>query len=220
MPDSPKTSRSGDNADKPSLRVGEDGLTRCAWPNTPLYQHYHDTEWARPTFDDRDLFEKLCLEGFQAGLSWITVLKKRPRFREVFHNFDVARVAAMTDDDVARLLGDAGIIRHRGKINAAIHNAGRVLEIQQERSLADYLWSFAPPLSPTGPARLAELKSTTEASTKLSKSLKKRGFKFVGPTTMYALMQAMGMVNDHVDGCYCRDETQRAQASLRAKVLT
>ena len=190
------------------LLLGEDGVVRCFWAGAdPEYVRYHDEEWGRPTHDDHRLFEKLVLEGFQSGLSWLTILKKRPRFREVFAGFDPVKVARFGDKDVQRLLGDAGIVRHRGKIEAAIHNAKAANElVAKEGSLDAYLWSFAPPESER-PARLrlAELRAmgTTPASTRLSKDLKKRGFRFVGPTTCYALMQAMGMVDDHLEGC-CR----------------
>lgn len=191
------------------LLRGEDGLVRCAWQqNLPDYAHYHDHEWGRPVRDDLRLFEKLCLEGFQSGLSWLTILRKRENFRAAFAGFDPQRVARFDAADVERLLGDAGIVRHRGKIEAAIHNAARVLEIQREfGSLADYVWRFQPPDSER-PLRhdwdsLRAL-AQTPSSTALSKDLRKRGFKFVGPTTCYAFMQAMGLVNDHVEGCAFR----------------
>ena len=191
---------------------GDDGLVRCFWAGSdPEYQRYHDEEWGKPTHDDHRLFEKLVLEGFQSGLSWITILKKRPRFRKVFRDFDPKKVARFGEKDVERLLGDAGIIRHRGKIEAAIHNARMVSElIAKDGSLDAYLWSFAPPATER-PARfrMAELRanSTTPASIRLAKDLKKRGFRFVGPTTCHALMQAMGMVDDHIEGCFRRGAT-------------
>lgn len=189
---------------------GDDGVVRCFWAGSdPVYLRYHDEEWGKPTHDDHRLYEKLVLEGFQSGLSWITILKKRERFREVFDGFDPAKVARFGEKDVQRLLGDAGIVRHRGKIEAAIHNARATLTlIEKEGSLDAHLWSFAPPASER-PARmrLTELRamSTAPASVRLAKDLKKRGFRFVGPTTCYALMQAMGMVDDHLEGCSARD---------------
>jgi len=191
----------------------EDGLVRCPWAGSDaLYRHYHDREWGRPVTADTRLFEKICLEGFQSGLSWITILRKRERFRAVFHGFDIARVASMNEGDVERLLADPGIIRHRGKIEATINNARRALELQKEfGSLAAYFWGFETKpehrpddLSWESLRALAQ----TEASQRLSKDLRKRGFKFVGPTTCYAFMQAMGLVNDHVEGCFCRAEVE------------
>jgi DNA-3-methyladenine glycosylase I len=191
------------------LLRGEDGVVRCAWQqNLPDYAHYHDHEWGRPVRDDLRLFEKLCLEGFQSGLSWLTILRKRENFRAAFAGFDPGRVARFDAADVVRLLGDAGIVRHRGKIEAAIHNAARVLEVQREcGSFADYIWAFQPPEAER-PQRhdwdsLRAL-AQTPSSKALSKDLRKRGFKFVGPTTCYAFMQAMGLVNDHVEGCAFR----------------
>ena len=185
---------------------GDDGVVRCFWAGRePIYLRYHDDEWGRPTHDEHRLFEKLVLEGFQSGLSWLTILKKRERFREVFAGFDPAKVARFGERDVACLLGDAGIVRHRGKIEAAIHNAKATLDLaEQEGSLARHLWSFAPPPSERSKRmRLPELRamSSAPASVRLAKDLKKRGFRFVGPTTCYALMQAMGMVDDHLEGC-------------------
>ncbi|GAA2040073.1 DNA-3-methyladenine glycosylase I [Agromyces tropicus] len=181
--------------------VGDDGLARCAWgASDPEYRRYHDEEWGTPQHDPVRLFEKLCLEGFQAGLSWITILRRRPAFREAFHGFDPARVAEMTDDDVERLLGDARIIRHRGKIEATIGNAKATLAL--DGTLDELLWGFAPPPRPAPPASFAEVPATTEESIALSRRLRSLGFRFVGPTTMYALMQAMGMVDDHVAGCH------------------
>lgn len=196
-----------------------DGLPRCPWAgDDSLYRHYHDAEWGRPVVSDTRLFEKICLEGFQSGLSWITILRKRERFREVFHGFDIARVAAMTEADIERLLGDAGIIRHRGKIAATINNARRALELQAEfGSLAAYFWRFETQpehrpddLSWESLRRLAQ----TDASQRLSKDLRKRGFAFVGATTCYAFMQAMGLVNDHVEGCFCRDDVEAERNAL------
>ena len=193
------------------LILGDDGKTRCAWSDgNELYDAYHDEEWGRPTTSDAMLYEKIVLEGFQAGLAWITILRKRDRFREVFAGFDPAAVAAFAEADVLRLLDDAGIIRHRGKIEAAINNAGRALEMIEEfGSLGAYIWPIASQGPP--PASFADLPAKTDASTALSKDLKRRGWKFVGPTTMYAFMQAMGLVNDHLEGCWVRDvcETER-----------
>ncbi|BDZ53611.1 DNA-3-methyladenine glycosylase I [Agromyces marinus] len=181
--------------------VGDDGLARCAWAATDAeYRRYHDEEWGRPQHDPTRLFEKLCLEGFQAGLAWITILRRRPAFREVFHGFDPVRVAAMTEADVQRLLTDARIIRHRGKIEATITNARATLAL--DGTLDDLLWGFAPPPRAKPPASFAEVPATTPGSAELSRRLKSLGYRFVGPTTMYALMQAMGMVNDHVAGCH------------------
>jgi len=190
--------------------------TRCGWAGEdPLNRHYHDVEWGRPVLDDSRLFEKLCLEGFQSGLSWLTILRKRENFRAAFHGFDIARVATMGPNDVDRLLADPGIVRHRGKIVSAINNAARVAEIRKEfGSLAAYIWSFEP--SPGAvPQRLADLPALTVASTALSKDLRKRGFSFVGPTTCYAFMQAMGLVNDHVQSCFRRDEIEAERRALR-----
>lgn len=199
-----------DQADQiEGLRTGDDGVTRCWWcGEDALYQAYHDHEWGRPVLDDHRLFEKLCLEGFQAGLSWLTILRKRERFREVFHGFDFARVARMGPPDVERLLTDAGIVRHRGKITSTLNNARRALEVVEEHgSLAAYVWGFAPPPeerpATVDKAALRTL-SKTPSSTRLAKDLKRRGWTFVGPTTVYAFMQAMGMVNDHLEGCAFR----------------
>jgi len=192
---------------------------RCSWAGSdPLYCRYHDEEWGRPVADDTRLFEKLCLEGFQSGLSWITILRKRERFREVFHGFDIPRVAAMSAADIDRLLGDPGIIRHRGKIASTINNAARALELQREfGSLAAYFWHFEP-RPQERPARVTReavaAMPQTDASRALSKDLRKRGFSFVGPTTCYAFMQAMGLVNDHYEGCFCRDEVEALRAGF------
>jgi DNA-3-methyladenine glycosylase I len=194
--------------------VGEDGVARCWWgTSAPEYRAYHDTEWGFPVADDVRLFEKLSLEGFQAGLSWLTILRKREAFRRAFAGFRFERIARFGERDVARLLTDAGIVRHRGKIEAVINNARRAVElVEREGSLAHYVWSFAPEPR-TGPldrAALAELALTAE-STALAKDLKRRGWRFVGPTTVYAFMQAMGLVNDHLDGCAARGEAERAR---------
>ena len=194
-------------------------LQRCFWSDgSPLYDGYHDREWGWPVVDDIRLFEKISLEGFQAGLSWITILKKREAFRAGFDGFDVRKVAAYTEADVQRLLGDAGIVRHRGKIEAVIHNAGRAIELQREfGSLARYFWGYEVDVSKR-PKRLTVevLRSFTTApeAIALSKDLKKRGWKFVGPTTMYAFMQAMGLVNDHQHDCHVRSGVEDARRAL------
>ncbi|WP_395246112.1 DNA-3-methyladenine glycosylase I [Agromyces sp. MMS24-K17] len=181
--------------------LGDDGVARCAWSaNDAEYRRYHDEEWGTPLRDPVRLFEKVCLEGFQAGLSWITILRRRPAFREAFHGFDPALVAAMGEADVERLLGDARIIRHRGKIEATIANARATLAL--DVPLDELLWSFAPPPRPSAPASFAEVPAVTDESTAISRELRRRGFRFVGPTTMYALMQSAGMVDDHVAGCF------------------
>ena len=196
-----------------------DGLPRCPWAgDDQLYRHYHDREWGRPVTSDTRLFEKICLEGFQSGLSWITILRKRERFREVFYGFDIAKVAAMDETDIERLLQDVGIIRHRGKITATINNAKRALELQQEfGSLAAYFWRFETHADhrPTDLSwETLRLMGQTDASRALSKDLRKRGFNFVGPTTCYAFMQAMGLVNDHTADCFCRDEVETERNAL------
>ena len=187
-------------------------MERCGWAGSdPENVRYHDEEWGRPVTDDNRLFEKLCLEGFQSGLSWLTILKKRPQFRKQFKNFDPVKVAKMTGADVERLLQDAGIIRHRGKIESTINNASRALALQKEfGSLAAYIWRFEPTPEPA-PTIGGSLPAQTAASVALSKDLRKRGFSFVGPTTVYAFMQAMGLVNDHYAHCDCRKvcETER-----------
>jgi DNA-3-methyladenine glycosylase I len=188
-----------------SVVLGEDGLARCAWgANDPEYRRYHDEEWSTPLHGDRPLFEKMCLEGFQAGLSWITILKRRPGFRTLFHDFDPIAVAAMTSDDVERLMLDARIIRNRAKILATITNARVTLDLTADApgALDELMWSFAPPPRNAAPASFAEVPAVTPESTAMSKELRKRGFKFVGATTMYALMQSSGMVDDHVAGCF------------------
>ena len=188
-----------------SVVVGEDGLARCAWgANDPEYRRYHDEEWGTPLHGDRPLFEKMCLEGFQAGLSWITILKRRPGFRTVFHDFDPVAVAALTPDDVERLMLDARIIRNRAKILATITNAQVTLELTADApgALDELMWSFAPPARSTAPSSFADVPAVTPESTAMSKELRKRGFKFVGASTMYALMQSSGMVDDHVNGCF------------------
>jgi DNA-3-methyladenine glycosylase I len=186
---------------------GDDGLARCPWGSRdPELRRYHDEEWGSPLHGDRPLFEKLCLEGFQAGLSWLTILKRRPRFRAVFHDFDIGLVAAMTDDDVEHLMADTGIIRNRAKIEATRGNARATLALQNghDGTLDELLWSFAPqPRSEADrPDQPSAVRATTPESTALSAELRRRGFRFVGPTTMYALMQSSGMVDDHQVGCF------------------
>jgi DNA-3-methyladenine glycosylase I len=199
---------------------GDDGVVRCAWAvGDRLYRRYHDEEWGFPVADDRRLFEKLCLEGFQSGLSWLTILRKRESFRAAFSGFDFEAVARFGARDVARLLQDAGIVRHRGKIESTINNARRARELVAERgSLASFVWSFEPrpatrPRKITWPA-LRKM-ARTEASTELSKDLRRRGWTFVGPTTAYAFMQAMGLVNDHVEGCAIRARAKKARDRFR-----
>lgn len=197
--------------------AGVDGVRRCWWAGgDPLYVRYHDEEWGFPVRDDRRLFEKICLEGFQAGLSWLTILRKRENFRRAFAEFDFATVSRFKSNDVTRLLGDAGIVRHRGKIESTIQNARRALELVDEAgSLAAYFWRWEPDPA-SRPRRLTKgalMKlATTPASTALSKDLKKRGWTFVGPTTVYAFMQAMGLVNDHLEGCAVREKAEAARA--------
>jgi DNA-3-methyladenine glycosylase I len=201
------------------LVAGQDGMRRCFWASiSPEYIAYHDDEWGRPMADDRRLFEKICLEGFQSGLSWLTILRKRDNFRRAFADFDFDRVARFGEKDVARLLTDAGIVRHRGKIESVINNAERAREIVAETgSLAAFFWRFEPTES-SRPRRIDRgalgFGPPAEAAA-LSKELKRRGWTFVGPTTVYAFMQAMGLVNDHLTGCYCRDRVDRERAKFR-----
>jgi DNA-3-methyladenine glycosylase I len=194
--------------------VCADGKSRCGWcAAVPGFESYHDTEWGFPVSEDDRLFEKLSLESFQSGLSWRTILAKRENFRAAFHDFDFDRIARFTQRDIDRLLKDAGIVRHRGKIEAVINNARRAREIvEQEGSLAAFLWSYEP-----DPGRLAapQTVSTSAESIALSKDLKKRGWKFVGPTTVYAFMQAMGLINDHAEGCIIRKKVERARKAFR-----
>ncbi len=204
----------------PSVRPGPDGLKRCSWcGGAPDYVAYHDAEWGRPVLDDARLLEKLCLEGFQSGLSWLTILRKREAFRRAFAGFDRERVARFGAREVTRLLGDAGIVRHRGKIEAAIANARAACQVaEQEGSLAELVWRFEP--SPAArprrltPAAVAGLTETPESAA-LSKELKRRGFRFVGPVTVYAFMQAMGLVNDHLEGCHVREAVEAARRRVR-----
>lgn len=192
---------------------GPDGQPRCRWcAAAPEFLPYHDHEWGFPVADDRRLFEKLCLEGFQSGLSWRTILAKRENFRKAFHDFDHERVARFGARDVARLLKDEGIVRHRGKIEAAIHNAKRMRELlQREGSLAAYVWRHEPGAQERAAQRDA---STSPTSVALSKDLKKQGWRFVGPTTVYAFMQAMGLVNDHAPGCVIHARVERARQAF------
>ncbi len=194
-----------------AIALGDDGVTRCAWgDSTPEYRAYHDTEWGFPVADDVRLFEKLCLEGFQAGLSWLTILRKREAFRAAFADFEPGVVAGFGAAEVERLLGDAGIVRHRGKIESTINNARRALElVEAEGSLAAYVWGFEPDRS-LGPSAAA----TTDESRALAKDLKRRGWTFVGPTTVYAFMQAMGLVDDHAEGCAARTAAEQARAAF------
>jgi DNA-3-methyladenine glycosylase I len=197
----------------------DDGLVRCQWcAATPAYRRYHDEEWGFPVTDERRLFEKLCLEGFQAGLSWLTILNKREAFRKAFADFDAARVARFGARDVQRLLGDAGIVRHRGKIESTINNAQRLLELREQAgSLVDYAWSFEPKAA-SRPKRMTwqalRAASTSPESVAMSKDLKRRGWTFVGPTTVYAFMQAMGLVNDHIEQCRAREQALEARGKL------
>lgn len=199
--------------------TGEDGKDRCFWHgNLPDYLRYHDEEWGRPVVDDIRLFEKICLEGFQSGLSWLTILRKRENFRAAFAGFDFEKVAAFGEEDIQRCLADAGIIRHRGKIVSTINNARRAIELRREfGSLARYFWSHEPnveerPAFVDYPTIAAN--PTTPVSVRISKDLKKRGWTFVGPTTVYAFMQAMGLVNDHIEGCYCREQVEAMRSAL------
>ena len=191
--------------------LGDDGVPRCSWGDSPeIYRNYHDDEWGNPVDDDRLLFEKLCLEGFQAGLSWLTILQRRDGFRAAFHGFDIDRVAEMTESDVARLVLDTGIIRHRGKIESTINNANRAREVIEEfGSFGALVWSYEPASGGS------ILEATTDESTALSKDLKKRGFSFVGPTTAYAFMQAMGIVNDHLTECHAWEGVDEARSKFK-----
>jgi DNA-3-methyladenine glycosylase I len=204
-----------------ALALGPDGRKRCFWAvGSPLYLPYHDEEWGRPAVTDDALFERTCLEAFQSGLSWLTILRKRAAFRAAFANFEAARVAAFTSADVERLLADDGIIRNRRKIEAAVHNAGRALEvIEEEGSLATLFWRFRPARH-EAPQSRADFVATSPGSAALAAELKRRGFRFVGPTTAYALMQAGGLVNDHVVGCCVQKEVERQQLSAAHRILT
>ena len=192
-----------------------DGLVRCPWGvDPPEYRRYHDEEWGRPVVDDVRIYEKLCLEGFQAGLSWLTILRKREGFRRAFADFDPATVAGFGPDDVARLLGDAAIVRHRGKIEATIANARATLDVQQQDgSLAALVWRFEPAPGPP-PATMADLPASTAGSVALSRELRRRGFRFVGPTTVYAAMQSLGVVDDHLADCHVRAAVEEERTAL------
>jgi DNA-3-methyladenine glycosylase I len=199
---------------------GDDGKERCFWcSQSPDYIAYHDDEWGLPVVDDRLLFEKICLEGFQSGLSWLTVLRKREGFRRAFAGFDIETIARFTPAKVAQLLSDPAIIRHRGKIESVVNNARRAGELIEEcGSLASFVWRFEPPaLLRRGKVTREVLmaRSTSPDSTAMSKELRKRGWSFLGPTTAYAFMQAMGLVNDHLEGCFAREVAQRAREALR-----
>ncbi|WP_088142509.1 DNA-3-methyladenine glycosylase I [Achromobacter xylosoxidans] len=201
----------------PSLITDEQGVARCFWQ--PSMPDYHDHEWGRPVADDRRLYEKICLEGFQAGMAWITILRKREAFREAFDDFDFERVARYTERDVERLMGNAGIVRNRSKILSAINNARRAQVLAHESgSLSAWLWRHEPPAQDR-PATVDldywNGNPTSPASAALSRELKKRGWTFVGPTTMYAFMQAVGMVNDHMSGCVCRPAVEAARAGFK-----
>lgn len=197
-----------------STLVGPDGKARCQWCGTaPEFLDYHDTEWGYPVSDDQRLFEKLSLEGFQSGLSWRTILAKRENFRAAFHGFDFDRIARFTQRDVDLLLKDAGIVRHRGKIEAVINNAQRARElVKGEGSLAAFVWRYEPDGKALADPQTA---STSAESIALSKDLKKLGWKFVGPTTVYAFMQAIGLINDHIEGCVIRARVERARKGFR-----
>jgi DNA-3-methyladenine glycosylase I len=193
--------------------IGPDGKPRCRWcAAAPEFLHYHDSEWGFPVADDQRLFEKLSLEGFQSGLSWRTILAKRENFRAAFHGFDVERVARFGQRDIARLLKDEGIVRHRGKIEAVINNAQRAQElVKREGSLAAFIWRYEPDVKALAKPQSV---SITQESQALSKELKKQGWKFVGPTTVYAFMQAMGLVNDHAQDCVLSAKVERARKSF------
>ena len=206
------------NDEKSYLVTADDGVARCWWGCDPLdYRSYHDDEWGLPETDDYRLFEKICLEGFQSGLSWLTVLRKRENFRAAFLGFDFYKVSKFNESDIARLLSDKGIIRHRGKIEATINNASRAIDLVEEfGSVAKYVWTWEPSARESqlgGGSNEFPMPSITATSQALSKDLKKRGWKFFGPTTAYAFMQAMGLVNDHVDGC----ASQKVVAAARAR---
>lgn len=199
----PEDSVAGEAGSRGPL-VGPDGKPRCPWGlSAPEYIAYHDEEWGRPVRGDRVIFERLSLEGFQSGLSWLTILRKRENFRKAFANFDMATVAAFTEEDESRLLADAGIVRNKAKVRAVIANARAALDLPV--GLSDLVWSFAPAAASPAPRTLSDLASVTPESKALSARLKKHGFVFTGPVTAYATMQACGIVNDHLAGCFCRD---------------
>ena len=205
------------------IAIGDDGLARCWWADgDPLNRVYHDTEWGRPVSDDRRLFEKLCLEGFQSGLSWLTILRKRPNFRHAFRDFDPAAVAAFEDADVERLMHDTGIVRNRAKIDATINNARRYPELVAEfGSLAAYLWRYEPGTGSRPDVidhAALTAASVSPESIAMSRDLRKRGWAFVGPTTAYAAMEAMGLVNDHLEGCHAREAIEGERARFTRPV--
>jgi DNA-3-methyladenine glycosylase I len=212
-----------------ALIAGEDGKPRCGWcVGDGEYLRYHDEEWGMPVVDDRQIYEKICLEGFQSGLSWLTILRKRPAFRIAFKNFEPELVAKFTESDIERLMSNAGIIRHRGKIEAAIQNARATLQMDHEgKSLAKFVWSFCPEnvavkssKKPSkAPTSQRDIQSKTPESQAMSKSLRKLGFKFVGETTMYAAMQSLGVVNDHYLGCHRREKCDLARAKALKLML-
>jgi len=206
-------------SDETGLITGDDGVVRCFWAGPQDdYVIYHDEEWGNPVKDDNRLFEKICLEGFQSGLSWYTILSKRENFREAFHGFDIEKVAAMGDADIEKQVQNAGIIRHRGKIKSTINNAKRAIElIEEQGSLAKYFWAYEPKNLPVVKSK-SDIAGSTDVSTAISKNLKKRGWSFVGPTTAYAFMQAMGMVNDHIEGCHCHAKIEKARAEFKRPV--
>jgi DNA-3-methyladenine glycosylase I len=195
------------------LARGADGRRRCWWgASTPDYERYHDDEWGRPVTDDRGMYERLTLEAFQSGLSWLTIMRKREAFRAAFADFEIEQVARFAARDVGRLMADAGIIRNRAKIDAAIANARAAAEL--DRSLAELVWSHAPRGRRRAPRAREDIPAITPESTALAKELKRRGFRFLGPTTVYATMQACGVVNDHLAGCHVRGEVERARAAI------
>jgi DNA-3-methyladenine glycosylase I len=201
----------------PDLVEGEDGVVRCSWSKGEPMLSYHDLEWGRPVADDRRLFEKLSLEGFQSGLSWLTILRKRENFRLAFRSFDIDAVARFNERSVTRLMADAGIVRNRAKIEATVNNARRCIDLVDEvGSLAAYVWRFGPdPANRPTPISWQMVQSTSPEATAMSKDLKRRGWAFVGPTTVYAFMQAMGLVNDHLSGCFAREEVEQTRRTFR-----
>ncbi len=213
------TKNINDEDEKSGLITGPDGKRRCFWAgSSDDYIEYHDKEWGRPVTSDTRLFEKICLEGFQSGLSWLTILRKRENFRKAFHGFDLEKVASMGEKDVERLLQNAGIVRHQGKIRSTINNAQKAIELcEAEGTLAKYFWAHEPHHMERPQELTYEVLMTlgkTPKSTEISKDLKKRGWSFVGPTTVYAFMQAMGLVNDHVEGCFVREECERERQAF------
>ena len=199
-------------AEKHSSIIHEDGLSRCSWPGTtdPFYVEYHDTDWGVPEYDSQKLFEKLILDGFQAGLSWITILRKRDNFRKAFDNFDAKIIAKYDDEKLAELMQDAGIVRNKAKIKASVMNAQIYLDIEAEQGFTKYLWDYVDgkPIQ-NKPKSMIDVPTSTPIAEALSKDLKKRGFKFCGPTIVYAFMQAVGMVNDHMVDCYRHEECRK-----------